>query len=230
MVIMAMGISPKMEGEQGASADSDGGGDRLSLDLPGMQEALLKAIHALGKPIVLVLFNGSPLTINWAQEHIPAIIEAWYPGQEGGNAIADVIFGDYNPSGRLPVTFVKSLDQLPDFEDYSMENRTYRFMNSTPLYPFGYGLSYTKFDYSGLALDQDAVDAGSDFAVKVSVSVTNSGDRAGRRLSCSMSKMRKLASGCPIGAAGLSEDYAPARGVTACRVHTGQEAVGLDRK
>jgi len=179
VVIMAMGISPKMEGEQGASADSDGGGDRLSLDLPGMQEALLKAIHALGKPIVLVLFNGSPLTINWAQEHIPAIIEAWYPGQEGGNAIADVIFGDYNPSGRLPVTFVKSLDQLPDFEDYSMENRTYRFMNSTPLYPFGYGLSYTKFDYSGLALDQDAVDAGSDFAVKVSVSVTNSGDRAG---------------------------------------------------
>lgn len=132
VVIMAMGISPKMEGEQGASADSDGGGDRLSLDLPGMQEALLKAIHALGKPIVLVLFNGSPLTINWAQEHIPAIIEAWYPGQEGGNAIADVIFGDYNPSGRLPVTFVKSLDQLPDFEDYSMENRTYRFMNSTP--------------------------------------------------------------------------------------------------
>ena len=179
VVIMAMGISPKMEGEQGASADSDGGGDRLSLDLPGMQEALLKAIHALGKPIVLVLFNGSPLTINWAQEHIPAIIEAWYPGQEGGNAIADVIFGDYNPSGRLPVTFVKSLDQLPDFEDYSMENRTYRFMNSTPLYPFGYGLSYTKFDYSGLSLDQDTVDTGSDFAVKVSVSVTNSGDRAG---------------------------------------------------
>lgn len=179
VVIMGMGISPRMEGEQGASADSDGGGDRLGLDLPGMQEELLKAIHAMGKPIVLVLFNGSPLTINWAHDNIPAIIEAWYPGQEGGNAIADVIFGDYNPSGRLPVTFVKSIDQLPDFEDYSMENRTYRFFKDTPLYPFGYGLSYTKFAYADLELDQYEVDAGSDFTIRVSVSVQNSGDRAG---------------------------------------------------
>lgn len=179
VVIMAMGISPKLEGEQGASADSDGGGDRLSLDLPGMQEELLKAIHALGKPIVLVLFNGSPLTINWAHEHIPAIIEAWYPGQEGGNAIADVIFGDYNPSGRLPVTFVKSMDQLPAFEDYSMENRTYRYMKDAPLYPFGYGLSYTTFEYADLTLDQSKVDTESDFTVKVSVSVTNTGELSG---------------------------------------------------
>jgi len=179
VVIMAMGISPKMEGEEGASADSDGGGDRLNLDLPGMQEELLKAIHALGKPIVLVLFNGSPLTINWAHEHIPAIIEAWYPGEEGGSAIADVIFGDYNPSGRLPVTFVKSIDQLPDFEDYSMENRTYRYMQDAPLYPFGYGLSYTTFDYASLTLDQSTVDTETDFTVKVSVTVQNSGSRAG---------------------------------------------------
>ena len=179
VVIMCMGLSPKLEGEQGASAASDGGGDKLGLDLPGMQEELLKAVHAVGKPIVLVLFNGSPVAINWAQEHIPAIIEAWYPGQEGGNAIADVIFGDYNPGGRLPVTFVKSLDQVPDFEDYSMQNRTYRFFNDTPLYPFGYGLSYTEFRYSDLTLDLDQVDAGTDFEIKVSVCVENVGERTG---------------------------------------------------
>jgi beta-glucosidase len=179
VVIMCMGISPRIEGEQGASAASDGGGDKLSLDLPGMQEELLKVIHATGKPIVLVLFNGSPVAVNWAQDNIPAIIEAWYPGQEGGNAIADVIFGDYNPGGRLPVTFPKSLDQVPDFEDYSMENRTYRYFNDTPLYPFGYGLSYTTFKYSHLKLEQAEVDAGSDFEVKVSVSVENTGSRTG---------------------------------------------------
>ena len=153
----------------------------------------------MGKLIVLVLFNGSPLTINWAHDNIPAIIEAWYPGQEGGNAIADVIFGDYNPSGRLPVTFVKSIDQLPDFEDYSMENRTYRFFKDTPLYPFGYGLSYTKFAYADLELDQYEVDAGSDFTIRVSVSVQNSGDRAEQQLSSFMCKIRKPALECRTG-------------------------------
>lgn len=179
VVVMCMGISPKLEGEQGASANSDGGGDRLSLDLPGMQEALLKAIHATGKPIVLVLLNGSPLTINWAQEHIPAIIEAWYPGEEGGTAVADVIFGNYNPGGRLPVTFVKSMDQLPDFEDYRMENRTYRYMKDTPLYPFGYGLSYTKFSYTNFTLDRYQFDTAEDVQINVAVNVTNDGDRMG---------------------------------------------------
>ena len=104
--------SSGIEGEEGAVANSDGGGDRLSLELPGMQEELLKAVAMVGKPVILALFNGSPLAINWAQEKIPAIIEAWYPGEEGGRALAEVIFGDYNPAGRLPVTFVKSLDQL----------------------------------------------------------------------------------------------------------------------
>ncbi|HEY8343681.1 MAG TPA: glycoside hydrolase family 3 C-terminal domain-containing protein, partial [Bacillota bacterium] len=137
VAIMCLGISPKLEGEEGAVANSDGGGDRVSLELPGMQEELLKAVATVGKPVILVIFNGSPLAINWAQEEIPAIIEAWYPGEEGGRALAEVIFGDYNPAGRLPVTFVKSLDQLPAFTDYSMKGRTYRYMQAEPLYPFG---------------------------------------------------------------------------------------------
>ena len=114
-----------------------------------LQEQLLQAVCQLGKPVVLVLFSGSPLTINWAQENVPAILQAWYPGEEGGTAIADVLFGRYNPAGRLPVTYVKSLDQLPEFTDYSMAGRTYRYMTDTPLYPFGYGLSYTDFEYPG---------------------------------------------------------------------------------
>ncbi len=175
VVIMCLGISPRLEGEQGASANSDGGGDRLNIGLTGMQEELLKAIHAMGKPIVLVLANGSPLAINWAQDNIPAIVETWYSGAEGGNAVADVIFGDYNPAGRLPVTFVKSMDQLPDFEDYNMENRTYRYFNDTPLYPFGYGLSYTEFSYANLTLGRQEIDASEDFEITVAVDLENVG-------------------------------------------------------
>lgn len=175
-VIMCMGISPELEGEEGEAANSDGGGDRRDLTLPGMQEELLKAIHATGKPVALVLFSGSPLAVNWAQENIPAIIQAWYPGEEGGNALADVIFGDYNPAGRLPVTFVKSVNDLPEFTDYAMEGRTYRYMTKEPLYPFGYGLSYTKFSYDKLSVNAEAA-VGDD--IKVSVEVTNTGDRAG---------------------------------------------------
>lgn len=179
VAIMCLGISPKLEGEEGAVANSDGGGDRVSLELPGMQEELLKAVATVGKPVILVIFNGSPLAINWAQEEIPAIIEAWYPGEEGGRALAEVIFGDYNPAGRLPVTFVKSLDQLPAFTDYSMKGRTYRYMQAEPLYPFGYGLSYTTFAYSGLSLSKSEFIIGEDQEVKVSVQVENEGSVAG---------------------------------------------------
>ena len=173
---MCLGVSPELEGEEGAAANSDGGGDRVHIDLPGMQEELLKAIHATGKPIVLVLFSGSPLTINWAQDNIPAIIQAWYPGEEGGNALADIIFGDYNPAGRLPVTFPKSLDDIPEFTDYTMEGRTYRYLKKEPLYPFGYGLSYTKFAYSNLDVASEA-QVGDD--ITVTVEVTNTGEVAG---------------------------------------------------
>lgn len=133
-------------------------------------------MHSLGKPIVLVLLNGSALTVNWAHQHIPAILEAWYPGQAAGEAIADVLFGDYNPAGRLPVTFYKSVDQLPPFKDYSMEGRTYRYFKGEPLYPFGYGLSYTKFKYTGLMVPQTIR---GDQDVLVSVDVENVGKREG---------------------------------------------------
>lgn len=179
VVIMCLGISPELEGEEGAVANSDGGGDRLDLDLPGMQEELLKAVTAIGKPVVLALFNGSPITINWAEENVPAIIESWYPGQEGGRALAEVIFGDYSPGGRLPITFVKSLEQVPSFTDYSMAGRTYRYMKEEPLYPFGYGLSYTEFEYESLSVDIKSLDTAEKKDIKVTVEVINSGGRAG---------------------------------------------------
>ena len=176
-VIMCMGISPALEGEEGAVANSDGGGDRTSLELPGIQQELLKSINKLEVPVILVLFNGSPLALNWEQENIPVILEAWYPGAEGGSALADILFGDHNPSGRLPITFVQSLDQLPSFTNYSMENRTYRYMQEKPLYPFGYGLSYTDFKYSNLQLSAGKVESGEDIEMKVEV--TNDGPQAG---------------------------------------------------
>lgn len=177
-VIMVTGISPALEGEEmTVSVAGFRGGDRTDISLPKAQEDLLKAIHATGKPITLVLLNGSALAVNWADANIPAIVEAWYPGEEGGTAIADVLFGDYNPGGRLPVTFYKSVDQLPPFEDYNMSGRTYRYFKGDSLYPFGFGLSYTSFKYENLKLSERSVKAGE--GVKVSVDVRNDGDRAG---------------------------------------------------
>jgi len=177
VVIMVMGITPRLEGEE-MKVDVEGfrGGDRTRIDLPDIQEDLIKSVSSLGKPVILVLLNGSALAVNWEKEHIPAIVEAWYPGQAGGNAIADVIFGDYNPGGRLPVTFYRSADDLPLFEDYSMNNRTYRYFNGEVLYPFGYGLSYTSFSYSNLMV-RKSIKTGED--LKVSVNVKNTGKREG---------------------------------------------------
>src|SRR4029078_9796991 len=132
-------------------------GDRTDLKLPGSQQKLLEAVQATGKPIVLVLTTGSALAVDWAKDHVTAVLVAWYPGQRGGTAVADVLFGATNPAGRLPVTFYKSDEKLPDFEDYSMKNRNYRYFSGKPLYPFGHGLSYTKFSYTGLKLDHDSV-------------------------------------------------------------------------
>jgi beta-glucosidase len=136
VVVAVMGLSPAVEGEE-MPVDVDGfaGGDRTDISLPHPQQELLKQIHALGKPVVLVLLNGGALAVTWAAEHMPAILEAWYPGQAGGEALADVLFGDYNPAGRLPVTFYKSLEDLPPFEDYQMEGRTYRYFRGEPLFP-----------------------------------------------------------------------------------------------
>jgi len=177
IVIAVMGISPALEGEEGDAAYSDAGGDRLRVDVPEVQIDFLKRLHETGTPVVLVLMNGSAVAINWAAGNVPAIIDAWYPGEQGGAAIADVLFGDYNPAGRLPVTFPKSLDQLPDFEDYNMKGHTYRFMEDEPLFRFGYGLSYTTFSYSDLRFSSGSI--GIEESVTVAVDVENTGDQAG---------------------------------------------------
>ena len=149
--ILVLGISAGLEGEEmPVKVEGFRGGDRTDISLPKSQEVLLKAVTATGKPVVVVLLSGSALAVNWANDNVPSILAAWYPGGEGGTAIADVLFGNYNPAGRLPVTFYKSVDQLPPFTDYSMKGRTYRYFKGEPLYPFGHGLSYTKFDYSNL--------------------------------------------------------------------------------
>lgn len=174
LVVMCLGLDADLEGEEGDTGNEFASGDKPNLDLPGLQQELLERIHKTGKPIILVLLSGSALAVNWADENIPAIIQGWYPGSQGGRAIASLIFGDYSPSGRLPVTFYRSTEELPDFRDYSMENRTYRYMKQEALYPFGYGLSYSKFEYSNLSLDQTNVDLGQD--VNVSVVVKNVGN------------------------------------------------------
>lgn len=167
IVIMVLGLSQVYEREEYKFPWKDD--DRKFLDLPKVQQLLLEEIYKVNSSIVLVLLNGSPITANWANEHVPAIIEAWYPGQKGGQAIADVIFGDYSPAGRLPITFPKSEEDLPLFLDYSMNNRTYKFSNSIPLYPFGYGLSYSKFKYSNLKLSKTELEIGNDLIINVEV-------------------------------------------------------------
>ena len=145
------------------------GGDRTSLDLPAPEEDLIEALAATGKPLVVVLMNGSALSVNWAKEHANAILESWYSGEEGGAAIAETLSGKNNPAGRLPVTFYKDVRQLPHFEDYSMKGRTYRYFEGEPLWPFGFGLSYTTFTYSNLMLPDTPVNAGDPLHASVTV-------------------------------------------------------------
>jgi beta-glucosidase len=172
VVIAVVGITPQFEGEESDSSDPGFfGGDRLDLNLPRPQQELLESVAATGKPLIVVLTNGSALAVNWAQEHAAAILEAWYPGEEGGAAVADVLSGEYNPAGRLPVTFYQSVVQLPPFGNYSMAGRTYRYFTEQPLYPFGYGLSFSSFNYSDAKVSQARVAA--DATVTVSVGVTN---------------------------------------------------------
>jgi beta-glucosidase len=178
VVIFVGGLTGDVEGEEmRVSYPGFAGGDRTDLLLPQSQQKLLDAVQATGKPIVLVLTAGSAMAIDKEQAKLPAILMAWYPGQRGGNAVADVLFGAGNPGGRLPVTFYKASEKLPDFEDYSMKNRTYRYFASQPLYPFGHGLSYTKFAYNGLRLDRNSV--ASDGSVQATVTVRNVGKRTG---------------------------------------------------
>ena len=177
-VVLVLGLSSQLEGEEMNIREAGFlGGDRTDITLPKRQQGLLEAVAATRKPIVVVLLSGSALAVNWANEHVAAIVQAWYPGEEGGAAIADVLFGDYNPAGRLPVTFYKSVDELPAFTNYAMDGRTYRFFKGQPLYPFGHGLSYTRFTYSSFAVSSARVSISDP--VKVSATVENAGDREG---------------------------------------------------
>lgn len=178
-VIFVGGISSLIEGEEGTRPASEGGGDRADLELPKVQADLLAALATTGKPIVFVLMSGSAVAIPWAQQNLPAILTCWYPGEAGGTAVADVLFGDYNPAGRLPVTFYQSAAQLPDFHDYAMKNRTYRYFTGEPLYPFGFGLSFTRFAYRDLEMPE-TVKRGEPAMVRVRVE--NVGDRDGEEV------------------------------------------------
>lgn len=177
VVVFVGGISPSLEGEEmGVDLPGFKKGDRTSIELPEVQRNLLAALHRAGKKVILVNCSGSPVGLVPETETCEAILQAWYPGQQGGRAVADVLFGDYNPAGRLPVTFYRSIEQLPDFEDYNMTGRTYRFMKERPLFPFGYGLSYTTFTYGAATFNKQTVDSEDNLSVVVPVSNTGSRD------------------------------------------------------
>ena len=178
VVIAVVGITAELEGEEmNVQIEGFKGGDRTSLDLPKEEEQLLEAVKAAGKPLIVVLMSGSALSVNWADKNANAILQAWYAGEEGGTAIADTIAGVNNPSGRLPLTFYTSVSDLPPFEDYSMANRTYRYFTGKPLYPFGYGLSYSKFEYGDVKLSATQLQAGD--SLRVDAHVKNSSQRDG---------------------------------------------------
>ncbi|HEY9528517.1 MAG TPA: glycoside hydrolase family 3 C-terminal domain-containing protein, partial [Anaerolineales bacterium] len=175
LAIVCAGLSSFLEGEEGESLLSPMNGDRDDICLPESQVNYIKELAIHGVKIVLVLTGGSPIALGEVEDMVDAILFVWYPGMEGGRAVADVLFGDVSPAGKLPVTFPRSLDQLPAFDDYSMKGRTYRYMTEEPLYPFGFGLSYTRFEYSDLQLDQTEIARGD--SLNVSLSLHNHGDR-----------------------------------------------------
>lgn len=178
VVVFVGGLTGDVEGEEmDVNYPGFAGGDRTDTRLPKPQRELLQALQATGTPVVAVLTTGSALAIDWAQQHVPAILLAWYPGQRGGSAVGDVLFGQASPGGRLPVTFYKEAERLPAFDDYAMRGRTYRYFQGKPLYPFGHGLSYTQFAYSDLRLDRTTVAA--DGTLTATVTLKNTGQRAG---------------------------------------------------
>ena len=177
VVVAVLGLDAGIEGEEGDAGNEYGSGDKPDLNLPGLQEEILEAAVSCGKPVILVLLSGSALAVNWADEHVDAIVQGWYPGARGGAAIADILFGEANPEGKLPVTFYRTTEELPDFEDYSMQGRTYRYMEQEALYPFGYGLSYTEYAYQNVRfLEQEPVVSE---GVTIGLSVKNTGKMDG---------------------------------------------------
>lgn len=177
VIIACMGLDASLEGEEGDEGNEFASGDKPNLNLPGLQEQVLQELVKSGKPVVLILLSGSALAVPFADEHIPAILQGWYPGARGGKAIAELIFGKASPEGKLPVTFYRTTEELPDFRDYSMKNRTYRYMDQEALYPFGYGLSYTDFELKNVSLSGDAIEAGG--RIEIQATVKNTGDMAG---------------------------------------------------
>ncbi len=173
VTVICLGLDATIEGEEGDAGNEYGAGDKFDLNLPGLQQQLLTAVAATGKPVILVLLSGSALAVTWADENVPVIVQAWYPGAQGGRAIAQMLFGAFSPSGKLPVTFYRTTEELPDFRDYSMKNRTYKYMENEALYPFGFGLGYTEFQYSDLKLSSTKIKAGD--SVTCSVKVKNTG-------------------------------------------------------
>ena len=180
VVVACLGLDATLEGEEGDTGNEYSSGDKPNLNLPGLQQKLLEQLVATGKPVILVLLSGSALAVNWADENVDAIIQAWYPGAQGGKAVADLLFGNYCPSGRLPVTFYRTTEELPDFRDYSMKNRTYKYMHNEALYPFGFGLSYTTFKYSNLKLSKE--EANATDTITCTVTVENTGEYQGNEV------------------------------------------------
>jgi beta-glucosidase len=181
VIVAAVGLTSDLEGEEmRVELEGFSGGDKTSIDLPADQRKLLEQAANTGKPLIVVVMNGSTLDLSWAKEHAAAIIEAWYPGESGGLAIGNVIAGKTNPAGRLPLTFYKSVADLPPFSDYAMKGRTYRYFEGTPVYPFGYGLSYSKFEYAPLSVEP--VNGSSERGVRVTTTVKNTSSRAGEEV------------------------------------------------
>ena len=169
LIVACMGLDASLEGEEGDEGNEFASGDKPNLNLPGLQEEVLKELEKTGKPVVLVLLSGSALAVTFAEQNIPAIVQGWYPGARGGKAIADILFGKASPEGKLPVTFYRTTEELPDFKDYSMKDRTYRYMNQEALYPFGFGLSYTDFEITQAGLSSETIEAGGQIAVRASI-------------------------------------------------------------
>ncbi len=172
-VVVVLGLDADLEGEEGDAGNEFSSGDKPNINLPGLQEDILKLAHKSGKPVILILLAGSALAVKWADENVPAVIQGWYPGAQGGKALAQLIFGEKNFEGKLPITFYNSDEELPDFKDYSMQNRTYRYMKNEALYPFGFGLSYSSFKYSNMEIKHDDITKNN---VKISGTVTNDSD------------------------------------------------------
>ena len=211
VVVAVVGITSSLEGEE-MPVELPGfkGGDRTSLDLPQQEEALLEAVKATGKPLVVVLYSGSALGVNWASEHANAIVQAWYAGEEGGTAIADTLAGANNPSGRLPVTFYTGVDQLPPFVEYSMKNRTYRYLDQKPLYPFGYGLSYSTFKYENLKLSNATLEA--EQPLTVDADVRNTNNRSGDEVVQLYLTFPKVPGAANVALRGFTRVHVPAGG------------------